>query len=48
MDKWEYKKVSSKDLNLNKLGEEGWEMCGVEVNSFSFFVDYYFKRKKEA
>jgi hypothetical protein len=47
MDKWEYKKVSSKDLNLNKLGEEGWEMCGVEA-SFSFFVDYYFKRKKDA
>jgi|BarGraIncu01122A_1022018.scaffolds.fasta_scaffold02245_1 hypothetical protein len=47
MDKWEYKNVSGINIDLDKLGEEGWEMCGVKGVIFGM-SEYYFKRKKDA
>lgn len=28
--KWEYKKKCFSEEELNKLGQKGWEVCGVE------------------
>lgn len=41
--KWEYKVVRDalSETELNKLGEEGWELCGV---TRGMIVAMYFKR----
>lgn len=36
MDKWEYKTISAnllQDSELNKLGQQGWEMAGMSDSS---------------
>lgn len=36
MDKWEYKTISAnllQDTELNKLGQQGWEMAGMSDSS---------------
>lgn len=47
MERWEYKRVeinlNSKNFDLEKLGKEGWEMCGIYTMNFS--IIYYFKKK---
>lgn len=47
MERWEYKRVEitlkSEKFDLEKLGKEGWEMCGVYTINFS--IVYYFKKK---
>lgn len=41
--KWEYKKViNSPTLDMNELGEQGWELCGYD-GSYGLVV---FKRIK--
>ena len=49
MAKWEYKKVKVnygvEEQYLNKLGQEGWEMCGTYNDGFVIMV--FFKRKIE-
>lgn len=46
--KWEYKRITFEfgipEKELVKLGNKGWEMCG--LNRASFYVEYYFKRPK--
>lgn len=44
-DKWEYKEVHHDGTgihpsDLQRLGEQGWEMCGIEKSGM-----FYFKRK---
>lgn len=47
MERWEYKRVEitlkSEKFDLEKLGKEGWEMCGIYTINFS--IVYYFKKK---
>jgi hypothetical protein len=47
MQKWEYKVVNSSlsEQELNKLGEEGWELIGVATWE-PFEIKLYFKRPK--
>ncbi len=47
MKQWEYKTMIGNPIEpaLNKIGEEGWEMCGV-VQLTSSSVRLYFKREK--
>lgn len=50
MKKWEYKIViDSETLNmesrLNKMGQEGWELCGVKVWEFGSVHNLFFKRR---
>ena len=48
MKKYEYKVVTigfNDCLDLQELGNEGWEMCG--VLQLATIVVYYFKREKE-
>ena len=36
MDKWEYKTISAnllQDSELNKLGQQGWEMAGISASA---------------
>ena len=41
MEKWEYKiKYMPKHTQLNELGQEGWELCGIDTLEM-----YIFKRK---
>ena len=47
--RWEYKLVEYSDRflhekQLNELGEEGWELCGVMLDQY--MRRYYFKRSK--
>jgi hypothetical protein len=56
--KWEYKQVSMLELagdpvdvknvpiNLNKLGDEGWELVAIAPTKDGTIVDYVFKRPK--
>lgn len=52
MRKWEYRTVNHNSMRpfigreLNHLGEQGWELCGV-VTSISSCPDYIFKREME-
>jgi hypothetical protein len=49
MKKFEYKYVYKgrfdhiSQRELDELGNEGWEMCGVEGEDYTY---YYFKREK--
>lgn len=46
MKRYEYKTVTigiCDCLDLNQLGSEGWEMCG--VFSADYKIVYYFKRE---
>ncbi len=47
MKQWEYKIMIGNPIEqaINKIGEEGWEMCGV-VQSTHSSVRLYFKREK--
>lgn len=48
MKKYEYKTITlglCDYLDLNKLGDEGWEMCGV-IN-VEYKTTFYFKREKQ-
>lgn len=41
MDKWEYKTISAnllQDSELNKLGQQGWEMAGMSDSSNGFRI----------
>ena len=47
MKKFEYKMITvgmNDCLDLNCLGNEGWEMCGVFYADYK--ITYYFKRGK--
>lgn len=47
MKKFEYKVVTvgmNDCLDLNQLGNEGWEMCGVICVDYK--ITYYFKKEK--
>lgn len=53
--KWIYKVIYRRqpmeEDQLNRLGEEGWELCGMRIWSTGSFFDsqrivYYFKRQK--
>jgi hypothetical protein len=46
MIKWEYKTMfgNLSDRQLNKLGNEGWELVAVEPNENLMLRRYYFKR----
>lgn len=47
MKKIEYKTVTiglADCLDLNQLGDEGWELCGVIAMDYK--LTYYFKREK--
>ena len=46
MKKFEYKAITvamCDSLDLNQLGDEGWEMCG--VIQVEYKLTYYFKRQ---
>lgn len=44
MKKFEYKSKNDCDsVDLNKLGEDGWELCS--VISFGIYFRFYFKRE---
>lgn len=46
MRKFEYKTITigmCDCLDLNQLGKEGWEMCG--VIRVEYKINYYFKRE---
>ena len=47
IEQWEYKVVpkSYKPDELNKLGQEGWEMCGIEYFEMRDSEIFYFKRR---
>ncbi len=49
-EKWEYKIVNtcnpSEESNLNKLGDQGWELVSVQWNDNSSCFNYYLKRPK--
>lgn len=47
MKKYEYNTITlgmNDCLDLNQLGDEGWEMCGVFHADYK--ITYYFKKKK--
>ena len=46
VQKWEYmiKPVSYSVDHLNKLGQEGWEICGVTYSDKHDLEVFYFKR----
>lgn len=49
MKKWEYRGVSYQKALihigfLDKLGEEGWEVCGFETPTSSLLIHYLLKR----
>lgn len=48
MQKWEYIIISAygDEKILDKLGEDGWEMCGVVPTSQMHTATLYFKRPK--
>lgn len=55
MDKYEYRIIPRKrelsEKELNNLGEEGWELCSMQISPlrsswFSIVFEYIFKRKK--
>ena len=41
--KWEY--CEEHCPNLNSLGEQGWEMCGVKVSAHTGTTAFFFKRR---
>lgn len=50
MPQFEYKKVRDtylSELELNELGQEGWELCGIKPsNCTSDIYAFYFKRRR--
>lgn len=48
MQKWEYLKKTyiSDEYDLNKLGEQGWELVAVTFNENGSPQEYFFKRPK--
>lgn len=44
VQKWEYRTASGDAPGLNKLGSEGWEMCGVVKDPRDSFFTVYLKR----
>lgn len=47
MKRYEYKTITigmNDCLDLNQLGIEGWDMCGVFFADYK--ITYYFKREK--
>lgn len=53
MDKWEYKTIlNCTNEELNKMGKDGWELCGNPV-AYSYYkgdckFSYTFKKKQES
>ena len=49
MQKWEYKIVGNvNELELNRLGEQGWELVSVTFTDSAYVGNYYFKRPKSS
>lgn len=49
MQRWEYKVVAANlsSEDINELGNNGWEMCGVCKPSPTFITEFYFKRPRQ-
>ena len=44
---WEYKMTSGvSESDLNKLGEQGWELTGIQRNFDNNGATYFFKRPR--
>jgi len=47
MQKWEYKRLAGASVaDLNKLGDEGWELVAITFGDYDMNNVYYFKRPK--
>ena len=48
MQRWEYIIITTNinEQTLNKIGEDGWEMCGA-TQEYQMYPTLYFKRPKQ-